>query len=133
MDRPAMSSGTKSTVTTIWAPTTIHQTSAPLHTTPTSAVKAQSPKPVLQQSLFFTKLNLDVRIMIYDHLYGQLPPLAHQGERYHKPGMIMSCKQANLVSRWTRVKIYVLGQLTGVSNSHKPLHGISSAALTTSV
>jgi hypothetical protein len=67
----------------------------------------QIPKPKTQRSPFFTKLNLDARMMIYDYLYGRLPPLVHKQERYDKPGMILSCKQANLVSAKTDIFMYV--------------------------
>lgn len=60
--------------------------------------QSQSPIPMSQQSPFFTKLNLDVRMMIYNHMYEELPPLVHKQGKYDMPGMVLSCKQANLVS-----------------------------------
>ena len=68
-----------------------------LATSATSTIAETKDVSVLQNGPFFTKLNHDVRLIIYDYLYMCLPPLAHKQERYDKPGMILSCKQANLV------------------------------------
>ena len=59
------------------------------------------PSPVVQDAMFFTLLNRDVRMSIYDFLYGWLPPLPYK-KRWQKEddcrGMVLACKQANLVS-----------------------------------
>lgn len=71
-----------------------------------AATSVQTPTSLSQESMFFTKLNLDVRMIIYDELYGRLPPLAHKDEIHDIPGMVLSCKQANLVSSGTQVDIH---------------------------
>ena len=59
------------------------------------------PSLVVQDAMFFTLLNRDVRMSIYDFLYGWLPPLPYK-KRWQKEddcrGMVLACKQANLVS-----------------------------------
>jgi hypothetical protein len=61
-----------------------------------------APDPVVQESMFFTLLNRDVRMSIYDFLYESLPPLPYK-KRWSAEddcrGMVLACKQANLVSR----------------------------------
>jgi len=58
-------------------------------------------RPVVQDAMFFSLLNRDVRMSIYDFLYGWLPPLPYR-KRWQKEedcrGMMLACKQANLVS-----------------------------------
>ncbi|KAI4709365.1 hypothetical protein J4E89_006114 [Alternaria sp. Ai002NY15] len=58
-----------------------------------------TPSPVVQDAMFFTLLNRDVRMSIYDFLYGWLPPLPYK-KRWHKEddcrGMALACKQGNL-------------------------------------
>jgi len=60
-----------------------------------------APSPVVQDAMFFTLLNRDVRMSIYDFLYEWLPPLPYK-KRWQKEddcrGMVLACKQANLVS-----------------------------------
>lgn len=64
-------------------------------------------------------------MMIYDHLYEQLPPLVSKGARNDNPGMVLSCRQANLVSHQGSTKLMILfNLLTKVRNSHKPPHDI---------
>jgi len=67
--------------------------------------EASTVEPGIQQTVqtspFFTQLNYDVRLIVYDHLYEHLPPLAYK--KWSEPedncrGMIISCKQANHVS-----------------------------------
>ncbi|KAI4908373.1 hypothetical protein J4E90_008998 [Alternaria incomplexa] len=57
------------------------------------------PSPVVQDAMFFTLLNRDVRMSIYDFLYGWLSPLPYK-KRWQKEddcrGMVLACKQANL-------------------------------------
>jgi hypothetical protein len=60
--------------------------------------KVPAPVDVVQASPFYTKLNTDVRMAIYDHLYGHLPSLARKCKTHDIPGMVLSCRQANLVS-----------------------------------
>ena len=59
------------------------------------------PDPMAQNAMFFTLLNRDVRMSIYDFLYEWLPPLPYK-KRWQKEddcrGMVLACKQANLVS-----------------------------------
>ncbi|KAI4951788.1 hypothetical protein J4E86_007204 [Alternaria arbusti] len=56
-------------------------------------------RPVVQDAMFFSLLNRDVRMSIYDFLYGWLPPLPYR-KRWQKEedcrGMMLACKQANL-------------------------------------
>lgn len=59
------------------------------------------PSPVVQDAIFFTLFNRDVRMSIYDFLYEWLPPLPYK-KCWQKEddcrGMVLACKQANLVS-----------------------------------
>jgi hypothetical protein len=74
------------------------KTEPPISVTQQASTEAHGPPVAVQQGPFFTKLNLDVRITIYDYLYGRLPPLAVKNKAFDKPGMVLSCKQASLVS-----------------------------------
>lgn len=48
-------------------------------------------------SPFFAKLNGDVRLVVYDYLYGSLPPLlAQKSEQQDCQGLVLSCKRANV-------------------------------------
>jgi hypothetical protein len=61
----------------------------------------QAFEPIVQNAMFFTMLNLDVRMTIYDFLYEWFPPLAYQkrsGREDDCRGMVLACKQANVVS-----------------------------------
>ncbi|KAI4909859.1 uncharacterized protein J4E92_010475 [Alternaria infectoria] len=62
------------------------------------AAAVETPVPVVQDAMFFTLLNRDVRMSIYDFLYGWLPPLRYKNPRTPGigPGMLLACKQANL-------------------------------------
>ncbi|KAI4944069.1 hypothetical protein J4E91_008924 [Alternaria rosae] len=57
------------------------------------------PSPAVQDVMFFTLLNRDVRMSIYGFLYEWLPPLPYK-KRWQKEddcrGMVLACKQANL-------------------------------------
>jgi hypothetical protein len=74
------------------------KTELPKSVTQQTATEAHGPPDAVQQGPFFTNLNLDVRMTIYDYLYGRLPPLAVKNKAFDKPGMVLSCKQASLVS-----------------------------------
>jgi hypothetical protein len=61
----------------------------------------QAPSPVVQDSMFFTLLNRDVRMTVYDFLYKWLPPLPYKKRWGHEDdcrGMVLACKQASMVS-----------------------------------
>ncbi len=64
------------------------------------AVPMQVSSPLIQDCLFFAFLSLDVRLIIYDFLYGWLPPLPYK-KLFEKDedcrGLILACKQANMV------------------------------------
>ncbi|KAL1604966.1 hypothetical protein SLS60_004507 [Paraconiothyrium brasiliense] len=47
-------------------------------------------------SPFFNKLNLDVRMIVYEYLNGRLPPLASKFVQRDCRGLVLSCKRANL-------------------------------------
>jgi hypothetical protein len=48
------------------------------------------------QGPFFNKLNFDIRRIIYDYLYGGLPPVSLGTEESSCMGLVLSCKQAHV-------------------------------------
>ena len=54
---------------------------------------------------FFAKLNLDVRMIIYDSLYCSHPPFNQGRELEYCEGLVLSCKQAHKVKIATTLSL----------------------------
>ena len=101
-DQPqAWSKQTAHKITTIEQVTTAAPSDSSLQPKTMQDAALSVPSPVAQDAMFFTLLNRDVRMSIYDFLYGWLSPLPYK-KRWQKEndcrGMVLACKQANLVS-----------------------------------